>query len=55
MKYKVNFNGFAYVEADSESEALEKFNCDDTIYSEYESDYAEEVSECFVDLMGGLI
>lgn len=55
MKFKVNFKGFAYVEADSEAEAIEKFNCDDAIYSEQEVDYAEEVSEYFVDLLGGTI
>lgn len=45
VKYKVNFNGFAYVDADSEDEAIDKFNSGDDIYQELEADSAEEVSD----------
>lgn len=46
MKYKVNFSGFAYVEADSEEEAEEKVLYeDDAIYSETQADNIEEVDE----------
>ena len=44
MKYKVNFSGFAYVEADSEEEAREKVLYeDDAIYSETQVDNIEEL------------
>lgn len=46
MKYKVNFSGFAYVEADSKEEAREKvLDEDDTIYFETQVDNIEEVDE----------
>ena len=46
MKYKVNFSGFAYVEADSEEEAREKVLYeDDAIYSETQVGNIEEVEE----------
>ena len=44
MKYKVNFSGFAYVEADSVEEAIENFNVDE-IYREEEIECIEEVYE----------
>ena len=51
MKYKVNFSGFAYVEANSEEEAKEKvLHEDDVIYSETQVDYIEEVDEFEVKL-----
>lgn len=51
MKYKVNFSGFAYVEADSEEEAREKVLYeDDAIYSETQVDNIEEVDEFEVNL-----
>lgn len=51
MKYKVNFSGFAYVEADSEEEAREKILYeDDAIYSETQVDNIEEVDEFEVNL-----
>lgn len=51
MKYKVNFSGFAYVEADSEEEAREKVLYeDDAIYSETQVDNIEEVDEFEVSL-----
>ena len=46
MKYKVNFSGFAYVEADSKEEAREKVLYEDeAIYSETQVTYIEEVDE----------
>lgn len=51
MKYKVNFSGFAYVEADSEEEAREKVLYeDDAIYSETQVDNIKEVDELEVIL-----
>lgn len=39
--YKINFHGFAFVEADSEDEAREAFFDDGETYSEYEIDDCE--------------
>ena len=43
-KYKVYYSGFAYVEADSEEEALETYDYD-SVYEEYGVDRIEEVDE----------
>lgn len=43
-KYKVNFSGFAYVEADDPDEAKELVEDGQYAYMEYESD-AEEVDD----------
>ena len=48
-KYKVPFTGFAYVEAESEAEALEYALNGNTIYEEQEWEDAKEVSEFFAD------
>lgn len=50
MKYKVNFSGFAYVEADSEEEAIKLAEEDYAIYSEWEYSDVEEVDEFEVNL-----
>ncbi len=50
VKYKVNFNGVAYVDADSEDEAIDKFNSGYYIYREFEADSAEEVSDDLIDI-----
>lgn len=51
MKYKVNFSGFAYVEADSEEEAEEKAMYeDDAIYEEKKCESIEEIDEFVVIL-----
>lgn len=50
VKYKVNFNGVAYVDADSEDGAIDKFNSGDYIYREFEADSAEEVSDALIDI-----
>lgn len=44
MKYKINFSGIAYIEADNESEAVENFNVDE-LYREEEIEWIEEVEE----------
>lgn len=48
-KYKVYYSGFAYVEADSEEEAIDNYE-DDFIYDEKQVDEVEEVDEFEVDL-----
>ena len=49
-KYKVSFEGFAYVAADSEAEAIAKFNTGDSIYMELTEVEAAEVDEFEVRL-----
>lgn len=46
-KWKVKFEGFAYVEADTEDEAIELYDNGETIYEEFETD-AEEIEEFIV-------
>lgn len=41
-KYVVTFSGFAYVEAESEEEAEEKYNNGDEFYKECSVDDVEE-------------
>ena len=48
--YKVNFSGFAYVEADSAEEAMKKYNNDDFVYKEVNPGKAEEVETMVIDL-----
>lgn len=48
--YKVAFSGFAYVQADSEEEAKEKFDDDLNVYKETNLDSVEEVDEMPIDL-----
>lgn len=50
MRFKVNFTGFAYVEAESEDEAIDKFNSGDDVYKEYEADSVEEVSDYLIHI-----
>lgn len=45
MKYKINISGFAYVEADNEDEAIEKFWNDEETYKEMDKPVIEEVDE----------
>ena len=45
MKYKVFFDKWAYVEADSEDEAMDKAADGDTVYEEDEPIEASEVDE----------
>ena len=49
MKYKVIFNKWAYVEADSEDEAMHNAADDDFVYEEEEPMEATEVDEFFVE------
>lgn len=48
--YKANFSGFAYVEADSAEEAMEKYNNDDFVYKEVNPGKVEEVETMVIDL-----
>lgn len=50
MKYKVNFSGFAYIEANDEKEAKDKFGCEDIEYEEYSIDNVEEVDDFVVNI-----
>jgi len=49
MKYKVIFSKWAYVEADSEDEAMDKAADGDTVYEEEEAIEASEVDEFVVE------
>ena len=44
-KYKVSFVGFAYVVADSEAEAIAKFNDGDCVYMEQTEVEAAEIDD----------
>lgn len=44
-KYKVSFEGFAYVVADSEAEAIAKFNDGDFVYMEQTEVEAAEIDD----------
>ena len=48
MKYKINISGFAYVEADSEEEAMTKYLNDEETYKEMNNPVIEEVDEFIV-------
>lgn len=50
MKYKINFSGFAYVEADSKEEAIDCMRMDVYDYSEQEVTSVEEVDEFVVEV-----
>lgn len=50
MKYKVNYSGFCYVEADSEAEAEELFVEELYAYEEHEVTSVEEVEDFLVEL-----
>ena len=50
MKYKVNFSGFAYVEADNPQEAEELLLNEEFSYRETTTGIIEEVDEFFVQL-----
>lgn len=48
MRYRVDYSGYAYVEAESEEEAEEVFWEDGEIYDEKEVTAVEEVEEFYV-------
>ena len=50
MKYKVNFSGFAYVEADNPQEAEELFLNDEAVYMETKIVSTEEVDDFSIRL-----
>lgn len=52
MKYKINFSGFAYVEANDAKEAEDKFSCEDTVYEEYGIDDVELVDDFYLKIWG---
>lgn len=45
-KYKVEYSGFVYINAENEAEAIEKYEDDQTVYRECERGRIKEVS-CF--------
>lgn len=49
-KYRVNYSGFVYVEADSQEDALEAYFDGDTIYEESGVDSVEEIDEFDVEM-----
>ena len=49
-KYKVEFSGFVYVEAEDEEDAKEKYNDGETIYEESEVNSVKQVSDFHVSL-----
>lgn len=49
-KFKVPFSGFAYVNASSVEEAIEKFEDDDYTYAEQHYGDVEEVDEFIVTI-----
>lgn len=50
MKYKVAFDGFAYVEAETPEEAKELFRNDEVVYMETEISGVDLLDEFFVML-----
>ena len=49
-KYKIEFSGFAYVDAETEEEARDKWSDEDITYSEMEMDEVYEVDSFDVDI-----
>jgi hypothetical protein len=49
-KYRVDFKGFAYVEASSPEEAVEKWSDNDHVYSETVPGEPVEVNEFIVEV-----
>lgn len=49
-KYKICYSGFAYVEADSEEEAEEKYSWGDTMFDVESIDFVKEVDEFVVEV-----
>lgn len=50
MKYKIEYTGFCYIEADSKSEAEDLFFEDDFLYSDCVITNVEQVSEFVVSM-----
>jgi len=48
-KWKIEFRGFSYVEAETEDEAKEMFENSETIYDETEQDSPVEVDEFIIE------
>lgn len=49
-KYKICFSGFAYVEADSEESAIDKYFDDGAIYEESGVDSVSEIDDFIVEV-----
>lgn len=50
MKYRVDFSGVAYVEANDVRDAKDMFCCDNTEYEEYEITDVELVDDFVVEI-----
>lgn len=50
MKYRVNFSGFAYVEADDEEQAKEFYFDDEAAYKNEQIDCVREVDEFLIEI-----
>ena len=50
VKYKISFSGFAYVEANSEEDAIEMFDDDLDIFREQRIESVTEVDEFVVEV-----
>jgi len=48
-RFKIIFGGFAYVDADDEEEAREKFDDEDYAFCEYGIETVEEVDDFVVE------
>lgn len=48
-KFKVEFSGFVYVEAESKDEAMDKWSNEDFVYREENPEVAYEVDEFEVE------
>lgn len=49
-KWRIDFSGFAYVEAETQEEAADKFGVDDVVYCETNHDAIHEVDEFEVEI-----
>lgn len=50
MKYRVEFSGFAYVEADSVEEAEQQYFCNDYSFHEHSVDSVTEVDDFIIEI-----
>lgn len=49
-KYKVEYSGFAYIEADNKQDAEENFDLDNAIFAEWGVDAVQEVDDFTVEV-----
>lgn len=50
MKYRINFSGFAYVEANDAKEAEDFFLCEESEYEEFQIDSVKLVDVSIADI-----